>query len=85
MQGPDGRWQQLTEDESGKPILRPVTSEITIKPAELPVLQAKYGQIATGLGSLLADLNKQVAAGQHHAPGAGPGLHRRPPAGRHPG
>jgi hypothetical protein len=54
----------LTVDPNGKPIIRPVTRETTIKPAELPVLQAQYGQIATGLGSLLADLNRRVAAGE---------------------
>ena len=56
-----GRWIQVTEDKDGNPVVRPVTAETIIKPNEIPVLQARYGQIGQGLGTLLADLNGRVS------------------------
>lgn len=65
VKDPDtGTWIQITEDENGKPVSRRVTAETTIKPAELPVLQAKYGEVAQGLGALAADLNRKRASGE---------------------
>ncbi len=59
-----GRMREITEDENGKPIVRDVTVQTTIKPSDIPVLQAKYGQISQGLGNLLADLNGRVSRGE---------------------
>lgn len=59
-----GKWIEITQDENGKPIVRDVDSQTTIKPADLPVLQSKYGEIAQGLGQLAQDLNSRVARGE---------------------
>lgn len=60
-----GKYIEVTEDpDTGKPIVREVTSQTTIKPADLPVLQSKYGEIAQGLGQLAQDLNGRVARGE---------------------
>jgi hypothetical protein len=54
----------VTEDDNGNPVILPVDDKTTIKPADLPVLQAKYGQIAQGLGALAQDLNSRYARGE---------------------
>lgn len=59
-----GRLIEITEDDAGKPIVRDVTVQTTIKPADIPVLQAKYGEVAQGLGQLAADLNGRVSRGE---------------------
>lgn len=59
-----GQYVEITEDAEGKPIVRPVTNQTTIKPADLPVLQAKYSEISQGLGTLAADLNGRFSRGE---------------------
>jgi hypothetical protein len=50
----------VTEDDNGNPVILPVDDKTTIKPADLPVLQAKFGEISQGLGQLAQDLNRRV-------------------------
>lgn len=57
------RMINVTEDDDGNPVILPVTDQTTIKPVDIPVLQAKYGEIAQGLGALAADLNGRFARG----------------------
>jgi hypothetical protein len=59
-----GQYIEITQDADGKPVVRAVNNQTTIKPADLPVLQAKYGEISQGLGSLAADLNGKFARGE---------------------
>lgn len=59
-----GRYQQITEDENHRPVIRDVTTETTVRPSDLPVLQAKYGEIGQGLGALAADLNRRYSSGE---------------------
>lgn len=59
-----GRLQEITEDDNGRPVVRDVRQETTIKPTDLPVLQAKYGEIAQGLGQLAQELNGKVSRGE---------------------
>jgi len=54
----------VTEDDAGNPVILPVNDQTVIKPADLPVLQAKYGEIAQGLGALAQDLNSRYARGE---------------------
>jgi hypothetical protein len=58
------RMINVTEDDQGNPVILPVDDKTTIRPADLPVLQAKYGEVAQGLGNLAADLNRRYAAGE---------------------
>jgi len=60
----NGRWWQMVYDAEGTPSIKAVTQSTIIKPADLPVLQAKYGEIASSLGKLAAELNQKVAAGE---------------------
>ncbi|HEX6786960.1 MAG TPA: hypothetical protein VF076_07165 [Acidimicrobiales bacterium] len=59
-----GRLINITEDDDGNTIVKPVDTSTVIKPADLPVLQARYGQLAQGLGTLAQDLNGRVARGE---------------------
>ena len=59
-----GRMRVLTEDENGNPVLKDLDDRTTIKPADIPVLQAKYGQIGQSLGAYLQDLNGRVSRGE---------------------
>lgn len=59
-----GKWIQITETAEGGYTIKPVDDTTTIKPADLPVLQAKYGEISQGLGALAADLNGRYARGE---------------------
>jgi hypothetical protein len=59
-----GRLVNQTEDDEGNPVLLPVDDKTTVTPTDMPVLQARYGEIATGLGTLLTELNRKVAAGE---------------------
>ena len=59
-----GQWINITEDDDGEPVILPVDNRTTIKPADLPVLQSKFGEIASGLGQLAQDLNGRVARGE---------------------
>jgi hypothetical protein len=54
----------VTEDDAGNPVILPVDDKTVIKPADLPVLQTKYGEIASGLGALAQDLNGRLARGE---------------------
>lgn len=54
----------ITHDDNGNVISLPVTGQTAIKPADLPVLQTTYGQIAQGLGALAQDLNSRYARGE---------------------
>jgi hypothetical protein len=58
------RMVNVTEDDAGNPVILPVDDKTVIKPADLPVLQAKYGEIAQGLGALAQDLNSRYARGE---------------------
>lgn len=57
----DGQWGVWTPGEGGIPSFHPIK---TVTPADIPVLQTKYGEIAQGLGQLAADLNGRVARGE---------------------
>jgi hypothetical protein len=59
-----GRMRVLTEDENGNPVLKDLDDRTTIKPADIPVLQATYGQIGRSLGAYLQDLNGRVSRGE---------------------
>jgi hypothetical protein len=59
-----GTWVQITETAEGGYTIKPVNDQTVIKPADLPVLQAKYGEIAQGLGALAQDLNSRYARGE---------------------
>lgn len=59
-----GKWEEITVDDNGDPIVKPVNDKTTIKPADLPVLQSKFGEISQGLGQLAQDLNSRVARGE---------------------
>lgn len=59
-----GRMRVLTEDENGNPVLKDLNDQTTIKPNDIPVLQAKYGQIGQSLGAYLTDLNGRVSRGE---------------------
>jgi hypothetical protein len=61
----NGRWYQITEDEDGTPVINELKpGQGTITPSQIPVLQARYGQISQGLGQVLGQLNGQLSRGE---------------------
>lgn len=59
-----GRWIQITEDDNGAPVIKPVDNQTIIKPADIPALQTMYGQTAQRLAEHASELRARQARGE---------------------